>query len=35
MLASLIEICKLQSVNSQAYLKDVLTKLVNNWLIAG
>ncbi len=31
MLASLIETCKLHSVNPQAYLTDVLTKLVNNW----
>ena len=29
MLASLIETCKLHSVNPQAYLTDVLTKLVN------
>jgi transposase len=31
MLASLIETCKLHTVNPQAYLTDVLTKLVNNW----
>jgi len=31
MLASLIETCKLHSVNPQACLTDVLTKLVNNW----
>jgi len=31
MLASLIETCKLHSVNPQAYFTDVLTKLVNNW----
>jgi transposase len=31
MLASLIETCKLHAVNPQAYLTDVLTKLVNNW----
>jgi transposase len=31
MLASLVETCKLHSVNPQAYLTDVLTKLVNNW----
>jgi transposase len=31
MLASLIETCKLHSVNPQAYLTDVLTQLVNNW----
>jgi len=30
MLASLIETCKRHSVNPQAYLTDVLTKLVNN-----
>jgi hypothetical protein len=29
--ASLIETCKLHRVNPQAYLADVLTKLVNNW----
>jgi len=31
MLASLIETCKLHSINSEAYLADVLTKLVNTW----
>jgi len=31
MLASLIETCKLHRVNPQAYLTDVLIKLVNNW----
>jgi transposase len=31
MLASLIETCKLNSVNPEAYVTDVLTKLVNNW----
>jgi transposase len=31
MLASLIESCKLHNVNPEAYLTDVLTKLVNNW----
>ena len=31
MLASLIESCKLHGVNPEAYLTDVLTKLVNNW----
>jgi transposase len=31
MLASLIETCKLHGINPQAYLTDVLTKLVNNW----
>lgn len=30
-LASLIETCKLHGVNPEAYLADVLTKLVNNW----
>lgn len=30
-LASLIETCKLNSVDPQAYLADVLTKLVNLW----
>ena len=29
--ASLIETCKLHSVNPHAYLTNVLTKLVNNW----
>jgi transposase len=31
MLASLIETCKLHRVNPEAYLTDVLTKLVNGW----
>jgi hypothetical protein len=31
MLASLIETCKLHGINPQAYLTDVLTRLVNNW----
>ena len=31
MLASLIETCKLRSVNPEAYLTDVLTRLVNGW----
>jgi transposase len=31
MLASLVETCKLHDVNPEAYLSDVLTKLVNNW----
>jgi transposase len=31
MLASLIETCKLNGVNPQAYFTDVLTRLVNNW----
>jgi len=31
LLASLIETCKLNSVNPQTWLADVLTKLVNNW----
>ena len=31
MLASLIETCKLNGVDPQAYLTDVLTKLVNLW----
>jgi transposase len=30
-LASLIETCKLNGVDPQCYLTDVLTKLVNNW----
>jgi transposase len=30
-IASLIETCKLNAVNPQAYLVDVLTKLVNRW----
>ena len=29
--ASLIETCKLNSVNPNAWLTDVLTKLVNRW----
>ena len=31
MLASLIETCKLHGINPEAYLTDVLTKLVNKW----
>ena len=31
MLASLIETCKLSAVNPEAYLTDVLAKLVNGW----
>lgn len=31
MIASLIETCKLNDVNPDRYLADVLTKLVNNW----
>ena len=31
MLASLIETCKLNDINPEAYLADVLTKLVNDW----
>jgi len=31
MLASLIETFKLYNVNPEAYLTDVLPKLVNNW----
>jgi transposase len=31
LLASLIETCKLNAINPQAWLTDVLTKLVNNW----
>jgi hypothetical protein len=31
MLASLIETYKLHGVNPEAYLTDLLTKLVNNW----
>ena len=31
MIASLVETCKLHDVNPEAYLSDVLTKLVNNW----
>jgi len=34
MLASLIETCKLHSVNPQAYLTDVLTKIVTTGPIA-
>jgi hypothetical protein len=30
-LASLIECCKLNSIEPQAYLADVLTRLVNLW----
>ncbi len=30
-LASLIETCKLNGVNPNAWLTDVLTKLVNRW----
>jgi hypothetical protein len=30
-LASLVETCKLHAVDPQAYLADVLTKLVNLW----
>src|SRR5215213_6312850 len=30
-LASLIETCKLNGVNPEAYFTDVLTRLVNNW----
>jgi transposase len=30
-LATLIETCKLHGVNSEAYLTDVLGKLVDNW----
>jgi transposase len=29
--ASLIETCKLNSVNPQAYFTDLLTRLVNGW----
>ena len=32
MLASLIETCKLNSLNPEAYFTEVLTKLVNNRL---
>ena len=32
MLVSLIETCKLHSINPEAYLTDVLTRLVNGWL---
>ena len=31
-LASLIETCKLHNVNPEAWLADVLTRLVNGWL---
>jgi hypothetical protein len=31
MLASPVETCQLHGVNPEAYLSDVLTKLVNNW----
>ena len=31
MLASLIETCKLHGVNPEAYLTEVLTRLVNGW----
>ena len=31
MLASLIETCKLNGVNPQAYFTDLLTRLVNGW----
>jgi hypothetical protein len=30
-LASLIETCKLHGIDAQAYLADVLTRLVNPW----
>ena len=30
-MASLIETCKLNSVNPQLYLTDLLTRLVNGW----
>ena len=30
-LASLIETCKLNGVNPQVYLTDLLTRLVNGW----
>ena len=30
-LASLIETCKLHDVNREAWLADVLTRLVNGW----
>jgi IS66 C-terminal element len=30
-LASLIETCKLNNVNPQAYFVDLLTRLVNGW----
>ena len=31
MIASLIETCKLNALDPQAYLAGVLTKLVNDW----
>jgi hypothetical protein len=31
MLASLIETCKLNAVNAQYWLADVLAKLIDNW----
>ncbi len=34
MLASLIETCKLNGVNAEAWLADVLTKLVNVWSLS-
>jgi len=30
-MASLIETCKLNQVNPQVYLTDLLTRLVNGW----
>jgi transposase len=30
-LASLVETCKLNGVNPEAYISDVLTRLVNGW----
>ena len=30
-IASLIETCKLHNIDPQAYLADILTKLVNGW----
>ncbi len=30
-LASLVETCKLNAVNPEAYINDVLTRLVNGW----
>jgi len=30
-MASLIETCKLNQVNPQVYLADLLTRLVNGW----
>ena len=30
-MASLIETCKLNSVNSMTYMSDLLTRLVNGW----